>query len=104
MLRTEETAVVASEECCVANEESAVVPPEDCCVANRGECCVLRNGNVAAPNRNLADLAENRFVFDANWGVLDENSAPAGLPAWPALPPNVIPKLAEGVPNHIFPQ
>ena len=48
------------------------------CVANR-QC-----DNVAAPNRNLADLVENRSVFDENWGVLDENVGPAGLPSFPA--------------------
>ena len=56
-------------------EESAVVPPEDCCVTNRGaelavlpteESAVLRTDNVAAPNRNLADLIENRSVLDEN--------------------------------------
>ena len=82
-------------------EESAVVPPEERCVANRGaepavlpteESAVLRTDNVAAPNRNLADLVENWFVLDENWGVLDENSGPAGLLAWPAFPPNIIPK------------
>ena len=81
--------------------ESAVVPPEDCAVANRGaepavlpteEGAVLRTDNVAAPKRNLADLVENRSVFLENWGVLDENSGPASLPAWPAFPPNIIPK------------
>ena len=69
-----------------------MVPPEEFCVANRGECCVLRTHNVAAPNRNLADLVENRTVFDENEGVLDENLGPAGLLAWPAFPPNIIPK------------
>ena len=78
-------------------EESAVAPPEECCVANTGECCVtvLRTDNVAAPKRNLvnlADLVENRFVFDENWGVLDKILGPAGLPALPAFPPNIIPK------------
>ena len=55
---------------------------------------MLRAGSVAAPKRNLADLVETLFVFDKNWGILDENLAPAGLaawPAWPALPPNIIP-------------
>ena len=56
------------------------------------ESAVLRTDNVAAPNRNLADLVENRSVFDENWGVLDENLGPAGLPAWPAFPPNIISK------------
>ena len=100
--RTEECAVVPSGECCVANRE-------ECCGPTRGVLCreqrsgvpcllpteetaVLRTDNVAAPNRNLADLAENRSVFDENWGVLDENSAPAGLAAWPAFRPNIIPK------------
>ena len=69
-----------------------MVPPQECCVANRRECCVLRTDNVAAPKRNLADLVENRSVFDKNWGVLDENSGPAGLAAWPAFPPNIVPK------------
>ena len=82
-------------------EESAVVPPEDCCVANRGaepavlpteESAVSRTDNVAAPNRNFADLVENRSGFDENWGVLDENLGPAGQPAWPAFPPKIIAK------------
>ena len=58
-----------------------MVPPEACCVANRGEVCVLRTGNVAAPSRNLAVLVENLIVLNENWGVLDENLGPAGRPA-----------------------
>ena len=38
---------------------------------------------------NLAVPVENRSVFDENWGVLDENSGRAGLPAWPAFRPNI---------------
>ena len=56
---------------------------------------MLRTDNVAAPDKNLVNLAvsvENRSVFDENWGVLDENLRPAGLPAWPAFRPNIIPK------------
>ena len=56
------------------------------------ESAVLRTDNVAAPNRNLADLGENWSVFDENWDALDENLGPAGLPAWPAFRPDIIPK------------
>ena len=101
LLRSEESAVVAPEECAVADRQSAVVPSEECCVANREaepavlpteEGAVLRTDSVAAPNRNLDDLVGNRTVFDENWGVLDENLGSAGLPAWPAFRPNIIPK------------
>ena len=103
--------MIPPEECCAANRSGAscVLPTEEdavprteaeerslLCAANRGEeSAVLRTDNVAAPNRNLvnlADLVENRSVFDENWGVLDENLCPAGLPAWPAFRPNIIPK------------
>ena len=101
--RGEEGAVVPPEEPAVANrgEEGAVVPSKESAVANRGEqgvllpteeSAVLRTDSVAAPNRNLADFVEKMSGFDENWGVLDENSAPAGLAAWPAFPPNIIPK------------
>ena len=56
------------------------------------EGAVLRTDSVAAPHRNLTDLVENRSVFDENWGVLDENLGSAGRLAWPAFPPNMIPK------------
>ena len=93
--RSEKRAVVQQEECAVANrgsEEQRLL-----CPVNRGGCCVavLRTDNVAAPHRNsvnLADLVENRSVFGENWGVVDENSGPAGLPAWPAFTPNIIPE------------
>ena len=94
--RTEEWSLLCAAdrgECCAANrgEERSLL-----CAANKGEeSAVLRTDSVAAPNRNLVNLAvlvENRSVFDENWGVLDENSAPAGLPAWPAFRPNIIPK------------
>ena len=88
LLRTEERAVVPPEECAVANSGA---DPAACCQSTQ-ESAVLRTDNVAAPNRNLAVLIETRHVFDENWGVLDENSAPAGLAAWLAFPPNTIPK------------
>ena len=86
MLRSQQRSVLSR------TEENAVAAPEECFVANRGECCVLRTGNVAAPNRILVNLVEDRSAFDENWGVLDENLGPAGLAAWPAFRPNIISK------------
>ena len=93
------------EECCAANRGAE--PPVCCqqrrvlcrqqrsgapCVLPTEESAVLRTDNVVAPNSDFADLVENRSVFTENWGVLDENLAPAGLAAWPAFRPNIIPK------------
>ena len=75
-------------ECCAAKRGAA---RSLLCAANRGECCVA-NRQCGRPQQELAVSVENRSVFDENWGVLDENSAPAGLPAWPAFRPNIIPK------------
>ena len=60
-------------------EERDVVRPQESDAANRGaepavcwpteESAVLRTDNVAAPNRNLADLVD----LVENWSVFDEN-------------------------------
>ena len=76
-----------------------MLPPEESAVANRGAepavCCQQRRvlcceQTMCRPQQNLADWVQNLCVFNENWGVLDENLGPAGLPAWPAFPPNII--------------